>query len=743
MSATIPPHDNNGDNTGQHKATTKEQSSSSEDKELTPQQTTEQKVPPVIASFARKVSLQENHYDRLGFYRAISSSPEHTATLGDLLKDLEDVYQQRNQEAIQYYTEKQSHYNQQIADKTEEIKEIEKSFERHEEEQQKRFDKRNSLVDKIKSLITRLTTELKNVDIRRNELLNTLFTKRLLDHSQEIDQIIDNRQILAQKRYEIYLKNYNENKHVYDAKVNRFQDVKSEVQDTYVSLKQKIKVLHNIGLTDRSIVFLNIIGYIGLIAAGWLFSVYYVGKPELFHVDYISFLLLRLFNFADQLLALGNIFSFLLVFIGGWLLFLGISTVLIWGCEKLIYRKYQTYPVASYAIIDEEEEELLAYHSMIHARSLLASWLLYLPYLFFLGVAFIIIAAGKIPASNQTQDLSVLLTTLSGEVIGTAIAIIITGITILYTAFMIEKRHPEESPSFFELVKQHWEISTLLVIFSIIMSAIVIHESLAVRFISSQSIALGAFSAIVFITAFIWGYSIRYRGLLDEIYRLENYIKKLSIAIENNSRPHHLDVKMIEKKAFVSKVDQANRELVDIAQIRNEQLKTLYYDLTVAYPMKRKPVIVSFIPKWATIKDKILFMRINKNDDPLEFTLPEVNRNLEYYFPDIFLLIGEIQQEIAMAKKEYNALEELIKTKEDDKDSLKQETVRRIETYQEKIRLLQTELLNCQEDQHNCLRNLRLEKESAEAALRDGYDLGTMYLHYTDNTIIMNNLRQA
>ncbi len=694
------------------------------------------------------------HYNKMGFYCAIQASGDPYTEYKKLINEIQGFYStkakqcdERYQHTIEYIDYKITLLKNRINE------EKEKLIDYHEEPEE--LEKARKEVEKeLEEISITITDIYVKLSYERDKIIDERLEERLKATEKELNKLIDNYQILANKKYKINQELYKDNKQVFDEKVKRFSDIKQELEKIYQPLSNKIGRLSEVGFTEQSANFLILVGTAAIFAAGWFYSVFSASR-EMSSEDVLSFLMKRFLTFGSSQFKEGSLLINLLVFVLVWLLLLALISLVVWICREIIKKSNAPWNKIDLLISFNEEKRFAA--TRIESRSVFSMWMELLPILFAIGVGFILISM----FGSTHEDLDTLLKSLSGQMIGTLIAFVTTGIIILYIILVIEPRLKSQSNQMDTTTpfwKCNWELTAALVGFLVLMVSIVAYsfivqpdhvsrnldyqqsksaqpttnlnplldnppltdlqkQSLNISSTASRidpGIALASFIITVLFIGFTLGYGIRHRGMYREKERIENSIKNLSLAIETNSRPKLLDLQAIQKGVFQEKFEKCQSEFFDIIKMRNELVKEMFSDQIV-----KKNILIFQNPfKW---------LRYRQKNDEIILEAKEITSIEEKYFPHYKREIENLKLRWQQKKRDLGELNAKIKKIKNRKNELEKEIINNIDKYNSQMVDYHQEKLSCEQQWHKCCNGNLLEQQKNEIAFKDGFGLGLWY----------------
>lgn len=648
--------------------------------------------------------VSDKHYNRLGFYCVIQNGENSKAKFDEYLAQLHQSLDKRIKQVNDLSKQNIERIKSKASYTKKKLDKEKSNLENYRAELNELKEKRESKLVELDQLRKRIHDAFKKLADEKRKLIDGRLKERLDEIKDEIKKLIDNHLLLAEKKHEINKKNFDENEHVFKKKVERFQNWKNQLDDSYKLICDKADKLTRTGLSENIVTFLTYVGYFSLIVAGWFFSIF-IAERNLSSEDYLSFTLMRIFTFGSDLFASGNKFLVFTYLIFGLLGLLVLVAAVIWLSQWLIDRRNGGGINNEVIVGFNENGDEIAYLVGLNPKSMLTSWLQILPPVFIVGLVFILLSM----FGADEKNIGNLLISLSGQFIGAVIALVVSGIAMLYISKIIEPRimNPlKEKKTNNNLFILNWELFLIIIFF--VAQYIII---LTFKGISNVSIAVSQFFIVTLFTAFTLGYGFKYRGLFLAKQRMENDLRNLSLAIESNSRPHLFDLKSIEGKSFRKQIDRCQSQFFDMIAMRNHLAKELFFDKIP------RPVLITKKIRDLLTRDKDLTL------DARELTSIE-----EKHFPELKKIIDDYKADWGRKKKELEEIDKEIKLRYSRKTELDEHYSKRIQSLEASLYNYQKEVIRQQELAYKEEYSTRKEYEKNETQLKDGYNLGEWYM---------------
>ena len=370
------------------------------------------------------------HFNRMGFYCVIEEKENPREKFDALLL--------RHKEGIEEKLKQIEHHYQIDIERFEtKIEELKKKLE---DEKLKLSTYKNDIDELVKERdalkidVQKLEDEINQLYKDLGEQKSKLIENRIEEVKSELAKLVDGYDSITEQKTQINVKSFNSNKDALKIKVDLFQKFADSYNNIYSGIKKKVEILNISGIGDYVSSFLIYTGFTAAIAAGWFFSIYAL-KNNLNSDSTLFFLLSGLFNFGQEFITKANskVVASLYMTLS-LIIFLALTGGIAWICQKLL-DMYENKSTKNKLVFEIGEDEKFIFNTQISAKTFLSFWLQIIPFIFILGIVFIILILGNAAGNVNNLDIS-----LSGQVAGTAIAFLCAGIAFLYITKIIEPR---------------------------------------------------------------------------------------------------------------------------------------------------------------------------------------------------------------------------------------------------------------------------------------------------------------
>lgn len=663
--------------------------------------------------------IDEKRYNKIGFYCFSDPLNDPKASFEKALADIEKEFADEIRQATEVYEHGVELIKKRIVASEKGLEEEHDNLAKHRDEIKSLREKREKILAEDEEIRKKLTATYQDLADKKRTLVEGRLKTRLEEVEKELQKLIENHQLLSEKKYEVNKRIFDDNKKVFDIKVERFTQLKKQGEQAYQTIRQKLEDLSRAGLTKTAVHFLSYTGVLGLIAAGWFYSVFIL-STKIDSDDYLSFFLRRVITFGDAHFHQGNSLVTLLIFTGVFIGLLVLISAIVWACHKLVDER-ERGRVRNKIELNFNEDGKVAYYTQINARSTFTVWMQLVPYLLVVGLAFILISLFSLKVDNK--DLDILLVSLSGQFMGGVIALAATGVMVLYISLVIEPRLLRQNESLTQRAKwtQHGELVTSIILFLLLMAFVMFSRNIvshpsSVHLNTTQTatgldvtIATAFFLIIVLFTAFTLGYGIKYQGLYHEARHLDAYLRNLSLAIEDNSRPVTLDTKSLRSKKFRKEFEACQEEFFKIIKERNKLVTQLFDNAGDRTPSFGR------------------FKIFRKNGDTGLVENEHLSKLDRQYFPEITKMIDDLEAETQAKQAEAKQIAEKMKIIENRRSELEKTIAQKIQDHEARLFELREQLIAKEKEWHKQINGIKQQQKTNEGKMKDGYELGLLF----------------
>lgn len=699
----------------------------------------------------------EKHYNKLGFYCAFEPVDNPNEKFNELVSNLQQQTEAQIKQISEVYEQTIYHIDYKINLRESNLGEEKESLRKHREQIGTLKAEREKLQKELADFKKALHVAYQELANQKKDLMDKKPNERLKEIDDELKTIIEKHKLFAEEKYQISKRTFADSEPVLKQKIERFTALRAEKEAAYVSIKKKIEELSRSGLTFTAIKFLSSAGLMGVVAAGWFYSVFILAT-NIQSENYFSFFLNRIIKFGDSKFSAGqNLLVTGGIFLGVLLFLLALTCFIFWTVQILV-RKRESDINKSELMINIKESEKFIYQTQISSSSIFNLWMQIVPYIFILGTIFILISLFGSKIENSS-DLDKLLKSLSGQFIGVVIALTATGVIILYISMIIEPRMVNQlgaqkkgSP-----LLKHCELTLSIIMFFILMiymlmpgnnftkreqnpavleQQIVETDSRIPNIDSSNitstiqdsvksnksgkerieltptdsKIAIVSFIVIILFTALTLGYGTKYHGLFKQARRLELQIKGLSIAIEEHSKSPVFEADTIMNEKFKEEFSDRINDFMEMIKQKNRLALDLLNDNIETQSEKQKNI----------------FGLPRKKEDSVS-ELYKMTPIEEKLFPGIKQTVDDLNYEWKSKEAEFEKVTLKIEQIENRQSELEHTILQRIHGLESALIKYRKQKIMHRKDWHQSQNALRYNFEKKLAALKDGYDLGLTF----------------
>ncbi len=661
------------------------------------------------------IPQDDKHFNRMGFYCAIGESENP--------KEKFDALLLRHKESIDEKLKQiETHFQLDILRFETKIEELKKKLE---EEKFKLFTHRFDIDELIKTK-NALQVEVNDLEAEINKLYkdlgeqkSKLIENRIEDVKSELAKLVEGYDSITDQKNKINTKSFDNSRDALKIKVDLFQKFADSYSNIYLGIKKKIEILNIAGIGDYISSFLIYAGFTATIAAGWFFSIYAL-KNNLNSESTLFFLLSGLFNFGQEFITASNskvLASLYMTF--SLIIFLTLTGGIAWFCQWLL-DKYEKRSTKNKLVFEINEDEKFVFNTQISAKTFLSFWLQIIPFVFILGIVFIILILGNAAGNVTKLDIS-----LSGQVAGTAISFLCTGIAFLYITKVIEPRIERQASNNTPIswLRSNIELFLLITIFLISIFGLLFGvEKLTGIAVGNRFISLLEFAICVLLTSFMLGYGLRYKGLISTTEYLERRLKELTDAIKDNSRARPLNLILAEGKLFNKKYLELQEELLNLIIAKTKVAK----DFLPGEDRKKSHNSAKKKENWWSrfFNNSKTVEAENDDTETLVFEMSPIE---EVYFPGFKNHIDELKSQITSKNAALGKAEKQLSAIKEDKSDYATTLVKSIKKIETKISNLRKEITNRYFKWTQTIDVQKKQGDKENMEIWDGYNLGMWY----------------
>ncbi len=662
------------------------------------------------------VGIDDDLYKRIGFYYAVKNNEKPKEKVDSVIKKIEEKNKEKIKGYFDVYEKNISNIDFHINKSREKIEECKKDLNEHQGEVEALKKEQHEVLGEIKEIKKEMYLLYEDAAKEKDKILKERVNGRLLEFKNEMSSLIDAYRELDEKRYKTSQAFYEKNKIANEKKIKRFTALKEEVEELSGKVNEKIKVLNESGITEHFTGFLIVVGMASVFAAGWFFSVFTASR-EMISEDILSFLMKRILSFGMVSFKQGDTaFEVLLALIGVWLGILVLVGVVAWFSHEII-KRHDGYNYRANFRININEDGGLA-TADIRSRSPFMLWIGLLPFIFVAGIGFILISM----FDSNDGDLDVLFKSLSGQMIGTLIAFVATGVVMLYITFVIDERLNKfqyKEGRRFSALMNNWELSFIVVVFVLGVITLIVYSFISGDIKSfvyvDPLISLASFLFMVLFIGFTLGYGIRYRGIYKEKERLDERLKNISLAIEQSSRPKMLDLHTVDSPDFRKKYHKCCSDVLDLPAVQNRMIKQSLSDSE-----NRK--LHGFF-KWPY---KTNFEKHSTDKEYSDSAFYDLF--FENFLPHYKIKIDDIHEMLDQKNKDLNQINKDIRDIKNHDSLLWQKIISDIEKNESRIREYMRNKVRVKEEYERYKQAAFLTLQKNISELKEGFDLGVWYM---------------
>lgn len=442
------------------------------------------------------------------------------------------------------------------------------------EEEKKKFTQVEIIENELIVEKTKHEETISKLDIKFQDLINSLgnahknlVEDRLKEVKNELNELVN-----------IY-------KDIFDNKLGHETELKTSVvqhrnlcdqlieknKKIYDTLSEKLEQIYLFGSSKISASFLLSVGLLSAVASGWFFAIF-SDFNDLENQNWLFFTLNNTINYLSLYIQEYGQFNAGKGMVLYFLAILLITSTVIYISQLFLYKMTNDRSDVQFGVNLSPQQKHF-FKLKIKSNSTLSFWFQILPWVFGLGILFIVLAVGQ-SLGTETEQIGQLGERLSSQLIGSTIALLCTGLFFLYVVKIIEPRKVAESTQATPHKKRgNRELIILVIVANIFLALITLSQTFDNLLEDRNSLlAIFCFVLLVNLTAFTLSYGIRQNGMIktcneaeEKMRYLSNFKKALS-----GSTPIHLWIQ--EERQFQRNFLSIQQELFNLIKIKNNSL---------------------------------------------------------------------------------------------------------------------------------------------------------------------------
>lgn len=683
-------------------------------------------------------------FERLGFFTVINNSNSTRAAYEEMLQEYKQERQLLWQKEELVHNSTLERLYRKIREFETSLDDEKRAFASHSHEA---LTKNPERMETLKKEIAHLEKEIEHLKSNLAEQDKTFIKDKLKQVREDLDDLLSTIFEMAEKNQKFYDQNNVHHKTV----LKRFTDFWDNLAERYEKVMEALNErsigLFKDGITRRVAYFFTVLGLLATGMAGWLFAIF-SSIRKIDDEDWKFFFLESLYRFAEDIRNTNGLadWQWILFFLSSFLTLLILTTFIGWICH-ILYGQWVS-PTHEDTIPNSALDDTLHDTTMAgkkvrgKAKSFLALWLRWMPYVFVLSILYVVVQLGTDVTKLRALDVS-----LSGQVVGSTLALVIGGLGFAYITHIIAPRFNdiqlEDVPkrgfkSSIRFFGQSFELILLLLVFLTTFVVMYINEE-------NGAGALIGFVAVSLLSGYLLGTGIRYYGLLDAKKELE---AQLWIASHNanhylgrlNLSPHNTS----ESLVFKNRLMILEKNLMDMLVQRNTSFNKVGSNPKKMNTIRRETRKSTNTNGTATIKNKfwrrvLHFFGIRSHKDistkesTSHYETTQFTKHQEEHYPEKIVKIKEKEREYHELKEELKRLKQYAQDFEEERTAYQRELKIFKQAILERIDQCEQEITEELRRHSGALLAFKTESREQRAAIDNGHDLGLWHLKYGTN----------
>lgn len=671
--------------------------------------------------------------EKKGFYCVINHPENPKEAFKKLVNNHEENRNEVWEEIRKGHEYKIQQYKDQITFLKENLNQESENFNTHSKETKEEKEKQ---LNEVRIEINKIESEIQNLSEDVASKKANGIEERIKKVREELKGLVTTLEEITDRRDKINDDNYDRDKDFLKKNVDFWDTLSKKYEATLTALEGKTLVLFKNGITPRVAHFFTFTGVSATILAGWLFAIF-SSIRNIDDEDWLFFIFESLYCFGNDIQYRNNLldWQWIIFCLVSFLALLTLITLIGWICKMLFYRwveqkkKGKSYQNKNHESFIEESEEI--------SPKFLKMWLQWVPYIFIGAVIYVIIQLGTDLTKLKALDVS-----LTGQAVGSGLALIIGGLGFAYITNIIMPRFKNDETDI--LPSNPWkkglrflgkssELVILLLIFLITFIIMYINKE-------NGAGAIIGFVAVSLISGYLLGLGLRFKGLLDTKRYLENRFVRFKIRANRWGSPLRSNLDWKEDNLFTQGFLALEKELLDLLILKTIEInpkKQTSDERKYSILLEKEDTLSSDVNNKK--KKRSIFMpvrrMINKLRKPKEEDIESnvyihVTEHEKTMFPVETQKIQFFEEKRKNKKKEEKNIVTYLENFNEEKSdyqivikTLKSDTQERINECKDKI----------SKELENYVGQLKVHKNENivyEIALQEGYDLGHWYLKY-------------
>ncbi|MFK7749043.1 MAG: hypothetical protein AB8B65_11665 [Kordia sp.] len=661
----------------------------------------------------KDISNEKDNYERWGFYQIINSKENPDEVFDGVLTNYKTQRTEIQQKIQEVYDTDIERCNTHISSIQEDIQKQKDRLQTYEENISTYIEEQKIIEGDIKSLEERLSESVENLGKKKANLIKN----RINEVKEELEELTNTFKDITQQKYDINKRTYDENKEALLKEAKLFERMANRYEAAYDRVQENITRLYNKGITIGVSKFFLATGVSATAVSGWFFSIF-SSQKNLNSDGWLFFILNSLMEFGNGIKDDEPFkrWQWLIILIISLITILAVIGLVAWCCEKLMTKSNNKHESYQNLKVQANWEDAIQFDKKIKSNSFYNMWLQLLPYFLILGIIYIVIQAG-----SNLDSLTQLDKSLSGQLSGSILSLMIGGLVYAYIINIIVPRFRTKSKDSYEKEKAtQTAVSMLLKNIEIVILFIALLITFLIMFINNEpgTIAIMGFVITSVITGFLLGIGLRYKGLLTTRNNIEYDLMWFQNQIKYRTRPIPLFLTSSENRLFKQKYLTLQRELMKLLILKTKSIRNVWY----APPIIARGKTYKFYNKLLNLVKK----QDNRNK-------PYLSIYEDVIFPEEKSIIESIQGKLKAKDKSYSDLEEVINTLREERSTYQKEKRKSIEGLIEDIDIKREDISERTDLYRLQIRDYQEETQYQETALYEGYDLAKWFIQNSLN----------
>lgn len=665
-------------------------------------------------------SINEESLRRWGFQYSIKDRGVNQLSADELLRQYREKMKEERKRWEDIYSSISDRYAKKIELIQAELRELELNNREDDLTREDLIKQKETIGHELKEDMKRIAEVRKRMIGDKKDIVN----KCMEEAGSQIDKALKIQKTAYDEVQRMNSQKFSDSAKRLTEEVERLTEKRAGFLERQAEVNKRMKVINADGINPSTAYILIGLGTSVAAAAGYFFSIF-TSTANFSSQDAFFFLL------SGFMKAGGDTSTGFLTKAGILVLFVLVTGMISFTCfwlfERLFRktgkekRNYSQFDAYSSIVRDGS-----GIKTDLRAGNWFSLWLQISPLIIIAGIVILVLALNGAGQSEVT-DLNA---SLEGVFAGTAVALGVGGLVFLYIMKVIEPRLLQKqhtSNGYFGWVRYNWELAFCLLAFLLTTGAIVFYPINGKGFLLpyTNAIAVSEFMTVSLISAFSFGYGLRFRGLIAVSRFLQREIDSLDVQISELKAPNDP-----EFSSYYVKVNGIVQQILSAVEQRVGLLHHTSRN-TSGQAAKKDDKDPGFLVKaYKGIQKALQRLARGGTGNPRSSAadyLVEMEEWEQHYFPELYEEVKLLGAEYAEKEQQHRNLTEQIDRLDSENLLITGEKREKIKKLHKDIETLQTYVGKTEISKVKLISKLDRFSVEAENAILDGFHLGAWY----------------